>query len=187
MVGGGVDKYYKKCYFHKVALCNCKPNKLSHKEFLMTSYQTTILKNLSTGQSFTCMIDEKHLATHLKSLKWHTENYASSGMARKPKSVILEFEFALLPSFKQVLRIWTRVSEDDIQELLTRMILDFGCPEAFLQKILLDSSFINKVREILTGITCDGGRAARAMRVVYDLVASHYSPDQSSQDVFMHE
>ncbi len=152
----------------------------------MVQYQTKFLKNLSTGESLVFVVEQDKILAHENALKWHTENYESSTMARDPKSVICDFEFSLLPSYKQVVKIWTSVSVTEMRELVTRMILDFGCPETFLEKVLVDQDFMKRVGEVLVGITCDGSRAVRSMKVAYGLVASHYSSDPYEQHPFTH-
>ena len=87
------------------------------------------------------------------------------------------WEFSLFPSFKKLCRIWTENGYTD--ELMAEILGDFGVPDDFAQRLLEDTEFVEKVKPLFEGITCDGERAARTIKAVYDSVEGYFSLKRS--------
>ena len=90
------------------------------------------------------------------------------------EEVTKTYEFSFFPAYQELLKIW--FENGFTIELITQILTDFGVTEPFIQRLLEDADFISSTKQWFGGITCDGERASRTLRVVYDVTKSYFSP-----------
>ena len=127
--------------------------------------------NLSTGAPLIFEVAKKDL-DHLERQK----KLVASGQAPMLGTIeALEesYEFSFFPSYQEVLKIF--FANGYTTELITQILTEFGVPEPFIAKLIDDETFIHNVKPWFEGITCDGERASRTLKVVYDLTKRYFS------------
>lgn len=142
----------------------------------MPTYTTEYVKNLSTGEPFTFEISAETLGRLQYQRKMIVEG--SAPMLGSLENLTTIYEFSFFSAYKELLKIWTE--NGFTVELITQILEDFGVTEPFIQKLLEDDKFISDTRPWFEGITCDGERASRTLKVVYDIIKSHFSPTGQS-------
>lgn len=138
-------------------------------------YTTQSIKNLFDGTPFTLEVPDKTFARFEKAM-----GYARSGapMTHTTEDFMRLWEFTFFPSYQELLKIWFENGYTD--ELMAKILKDFGIPDDFAQKLLEDEKFIGELRGWFEGITCDGERAVTTLSLVYDAVAGHFSVKEHS-------
>jgi hypothetical protein len=134
-------------------------------------YRTQYIKNLFTGEPFAFEISAK-LASRLEERRKQGQSVPAM-----MQEGIKGREFSFFPSYKKVLEIFTENGYTD--ELMAQILKDFGVPDDFAQKLLEDEKFVEGIKPLFAGITCDGGRAQSTLRIIYDVVQGYYSAKQT--------
>lgn len=137
----------------------------------MPTYKTEYVKNLSTGEPFTFEVPERELERLENQKKLIAAGQAP--MLGDIKDLIEIYEFSFFPAYKELLKIW--FENEFTTELITQILSNFGATESFIQRLLEDEEYISEVKPWFEGITCDGERASRAMKMVYEQTKSYYS------------
>lgn len=143
----------------------------------MATYKTEYVINFSTGEPFCIDVADSVLAGHLYNLNFHRQNYGNNSRARNPEVVMLEFELSLFASFMRVLDIGFETDADQLREIVTSIVLDFGGTKDFATKILADRDFTSRANQVFRGFFYDSSRAAMSMKWVYNTVLGYYSID----------
>lgn len=137
----------------------------------MPTYTTEYVKNLTTGEPFTFEVSGETLERFERQKE--LIRTGKSYMLGSIESLTKSYEFSFFPAFEEVLKIW--FDNGFTTELITQILEGFGVTEPFIQKLLEDDKFISQTKPMFEGITCDGGRAATTLNIVYDVIKSHYS------------
>lgn len=138
----------------------------------MPTYTTQYVMNLSTGKPFTFEVSSKTLERLEYQRKLITAGQAP--MLGSLEELTQTYEFSFFPVYQELLKIW--IDNEFTIELITQILEDFGVTETFIQKLLEDEKFLSNTKPWFEGITCDGERASRTLKVVYDVTKSHFSP-----------
>ena len=146
----------------------------------MPVYITQYAKNLKTGEPFTLEVtDEK-----LKRFE-HQKELIKAGrapMLGNLDNVTQVFEFTLFPAYQELLKIW--FDNGFTPELIAQILTDFGMDQEFIQKLLEDDDYISQTAPWFEGITCDGERASRTLKIVYDQTKSYFSTKPTPRTTF---
>jgi len=140
-------------------------------------YTTQCVKNLHTGKSFTFEVPQQTIE-YFEMQKGLVET-GQAPMLGSVEKLTTIYEFSFFPAYKELLKIWT--SNGFTTELIVQILADFGVTQPFIYKLLEDDKFISDVQPWFEGITCDGERASRTLKVVYDTVKSYFSPTGKSE------
>jgi hypothetical protein len=137
----------------------------------MPTYTTQYVKNLSTGEPFAFEVTDKWLERF--ELQKGLIETGNSLMLGTLKNLTEMHEFSFFPAYNKLLEIWNE--NGFTTELITQILNEFGVHESFMPKLLGDEDYISKLKPWFEGITCDGERASRTMRMVYSQTASYHS------------
>lgn len=144
----------------------------------MPTYTTKYVKNLITGESFTFEVPEKKLKL-LEYQKELVKSGQASPMLGDIEKLTKTYEFSFFPAYKKLLKIG--FTNGFTVELITQILTDFGVTKTFVQRLIEDDKFILNTKPWFEGIVCDGERASRTMRVVYEVTESYFSPTKKSE------
>lgn len=146
----------------------------------MPTYTTQYVKNLKTGKSFTFEVTNEKL----KRFEYQTKlvETGQAPMLGSLENLIQVFEFTLFPAYQELLKIW--FDNGFTIELITQILSEFGADESFIQKLLEDEDYISQIEPWFEGITCDGERSSRTLKIVYNLTKSYYSPEPTTRTMF---
>jgi hypothetical protein len=142
----------------------------------MPSYTTQYVKNLTTGESITFEVDEEKFRTFERQRRLIEEGQAP--LLGSVEDLVIFYEFSFFPAYHELLKIF--FENGFTTELITEILQGFGLDESFIGRLLDDEKFISGVRPWFEGITSDGERASRTLRVVYDTTKSYFTPDGKS-------
>lgn len=132
-------------------------------------YLTRSIRNPYTNEPYALEISDRTM----------TDFRMAEEQARQGKSVAFRnadqlircWEFTLFPAFGDVCQVWT---DGYSKELMKRILTDFGVPHEFIEQLLADDEFVAKAKPWFNGITCDGERASRTLKIIYDELCSHF-------------
>ncbi len=136
----------------------------------MPKYTTTVIKNLSTGQPFVFEVSDDDLKSH--EVRKESARRGISPLLPSVEEVVKNFEISRLPTFDRVLGIW--IENGFSEKLFADILKDFGLSAGEIRKMCRDKLLISDLKPWFQGITCDGGRAARTMMIVYGAASSRY-------------
>jgi len=138
----------------------------------MAKYTTEFVRNLSTGKPLVFDVPDKELKM-LARQKVQLEKGALL-FCDTEKDLVLGFEFSLFSAFEEICKIFSQ--NGFTEEILTNLLEEFGVEEVMIEKILEDENFLSVVRPWFGGITCDGERAARTIKIVYCRTLQFFRP-----------
>ena len=145
----------------------------------MPKYTTQYVMNLSTGKPFVFEVPKEKLDR----LDWQRRllqsGHGSPLLGRDIKTLTETHEFYFFPAFEVLLNIGT--GNGFTIDLILQILRDFGIAESFIVKLLENETFMSDVVPWFEGISHDGGRASKTLRVIYDLTKSHFSPTEESE------
>lgn len=142
----------------------------------MPIYTTEYVKNLRTGEPFTFEVPKETLER--LELQKKLVKAGQAPLLGDLESLTETYEFSFFPAYKELLKIW--IKNGFKAELITQILSDFGVTKEFIQKLLEDEKFVSNASQWFEGITCDGGRASRTLKIVYDLTKSHFSANEET-------
>lgn len=136
----------------------------------MPTYTTQYVKNLTTGEPFTFEVPDKKL----QRLEHQKMSIATDGPSQfgTVESLTEEYEFSFFPSYEKVREIF--FDDGYSNELITQILTEFGVPETAVTQLINNPNFVREVRKWFRGITCDGERTIRTLKIVY-AAAKKYS------------
>ena len=144
----------------------------------MPTYTTEYIKNLSTGEPFTLEVSTESFE-RLELQKRLVKEGRAPMLASTVEELKKNFELSHFEAFNEIVEIF--INNGFTNELITKILRDFGVSEPFMQKLLEDDAFISRMKPWFEGITCDGGRAIRTLAVVYDSVKAYFSAEGKSE------
>lgn len=142
-------------------------------------YTTTLVMNLMTGQPFIFDVPEEKIS-RLESQKEAVFKGRAPLLGNSVEDLITNWEFSHFRAFNELLKIF--MGDGYTNELITQILLEFGLPESYIHKLIEDERFVDSIRPWFIGITCDGGRAIRTLRKVYERAKQYFSPEEGRPD-----
>jgi hypothetical protein len=134
-------------------------------------YETEHIKNLFTGKPFVLEVSPKNMAQFQR-----VKEMIRLGKIKPDTSeeeLLMIWELSFFPSYQEILKIFFENGYSD--ELMSKILRDFGVPDDFAQKLIEDKEFIEGLKDWFEGITWDGERASRTLKLVYDAVSEYFS------------
>lgn len=130
----------------------------------MSTYITKYVKNILSGEQFKLEITDRDLE-RLEKQKVLVGAGQAPMLASSVEQLVEDFEFSKFPAFQDLLGIM--FDNGFSPELATKILSDFGANEQLVRELLENNGFVSRVKPWFSGITCDGGRAVRTLRIVY--------------------
>ena len=130
----------------------------------MHTYTTQYALHLSTKAPFVHEVPQDRLDVFAKQ-----EVLIREGKARGLGSIedLTRFkEFTFFSTYHDLLKIG--FEDGFTPDLLTKILKEFGVDEPHLQKLLEDKKFLSEVKPWFEGITWDGEKAGRTLKIVYE-------------------
>lgn len=130
----------------------------------MPTYTTQFVKNLTTGESFTFEVPQQTL-DRLEQGKRYIEEGQASPLLGTVEQLTESYEFSFFPCYEEVRKIFFDNGYTD--ELAAQILNEFGLTEPSVSRLVNNPNFVRRVRGWFEGITQDGQRASRTLKVVY--------------------
>lgn len=138
---------------------------------IMPTYITQHVKNLTTGEPFTFEVPQESL-DRLERQKRYIEAGEASPLLGTVESLTESYKFSLFPCYEEVRKIFFQ--NGYTPELAAQILTEFGLTEPSVSRLIDDPKFVQSVIGWFEGITQDGERTSRTLKIVYH-AAKQYS------------
>lgn len=130
-------------------------------------YTTEYIVNLITGEPFVFDVDKskwQHFERQKDWIKSHIPGQGVPPMYNLPELKKC-FECSLFPAYEEVLKIF--IEDGYTEELITQILNDFGLWPELTASIVANPDYRKRVHGWFHGVTCDGERARRTLKIAY--------------------